>query len=200
MRAGRIRLALVTTVWFAGNAAPLAAQEFPRRFYFGAGVDFAGHTARQDGLEFEASPAGAAVYGGVQLRERIAIEGALLAQPNVSSGEMAGSGVQRLRIDSGVSLLIVRSVLSLYLGDGFPGAARWTLFGTAGAFAAADSRRVAERTTATSSSVSIDDSGLALGAGVLYDLKRVRLRAALEQRDGRQIDQTAFGIAAEFRF
>lgn len=195
--ARRSRLAVALLACAAG---PLVAQEGSGNRYFGVGAAQIDHSADEGGIAFDDAVAGISVYGGLQLRERIALEGSLTSLPSVSSGEMPGSGVARLRIDSEIHELVVRGVFSLYLGDGFPRAARWTLFGTAGAFAAAEKRRVAELTASTVTRKRIDDSGFALGVGVLYDLPRLRLRATAEQRDGRHIDQIAIGIATEFRF
>jgi hypothetical protein len=197
VRSGR---GLVAAALLACCAAPLAAEELDGRFYFGAGVSMADHSGDQEGIAFDDTPVGATLYGGAQLSERIAIEGSLLSFPRVSSGELLGSGVSRLKVDSELNVVVVRGVFSLYLGDGFPRAARWTLFGTAGGFSSRESRSVAELTTVSASSAKIDDSGVALGAGVLYDLERLRLRAAFEQRGGRHTDQTAIGVSAEFRF
>ncbi len=197
---GRTGRGLVVAALLAYCMAPLAAEELDGRFYVGAGLGLADHSGDQEGIAFDDTAVGAALYGGRQLSERIAIEGSLLSFPSVTSGELLGSGVSRLKVDSDLNVLVVRGVFSLYLGDGFPRAARWTLFASAGGFASRESRSVAELTTATASSRKIDDSGVALGAGVLYDLKRLRLRAAFEQRGGRHTDQTAIGVTAEFRF
>jgi hypothetical protein len=193
-------LVLLAAALLACGAAPIAAQEDRGRYYFGGGLAVADHSGEQAGIGIDDTPVGATLYGGAQLRERVAIEAAWSSFSSVSSGDVLGSGVSRLRIDSGLDVLVVRGVFSLYLGDGFPRAARWTLFGTAGGFSSNESRHVAELTTATASDASIGDSGVALGAGAFYDLKNLRLRVGFEQRGGRHTDQTAIGVAAEFRF
>lgn len=200
MTPSRRSLWLVTIASLTCVAMPLAAQEQADRFYFGAGVGVVDHTARQDGIGYDDAPVGAMVYGGAQLRERIALEASLQPLRGINSGDVLGSGVSRLRIGSDIDVFVLRAVLSLPLGDAFPKAARWTVFATAGGFDLKDTRTVAELNSGTTTSTTVDDSGTAIGAGALYDLPRLRLRAAVEQRNGRDTEQTAIGVTAEFRF
>jgi hypothetical protein len=192
----RLMFAVLATL----ATAPVIAQQTTERFYIGAGLDLAAHTARQDGLGYSDTPLGTTVYGGMHLRDRVAVEAAWQSFSSVSSGTILGSGISRLTIDSDVRVVIVRAVLKLDLGDAFSRAARWTLFAAAGPFSLDESRRVNNLTFGTNEESNDAQSGVAIGAGALYDLERLRLRAAIEQRDGGDTEQTSLGVTAEFRF
>jgi hypothetical protein len=194
----RARLVLAVLVTLA--AAPGSAQEKGDRFYLGAGLEIADHSAREEGIAYDDSPLGTTLYGGVQLRDRLAVEAAWQAFPSVSSGAILGSGVSRLAIDSDLDVVVIRAVFRLELGEEFARAARWTVFATAGAFSLDDRRRVSDLIFGTAAETKDASSGVALGAGVLYDLRHLRLRATAEQRDGGDTEQTSLGVTAEFRF
>ena len=144
--------------------------------------------------------AGLQLYGGFQVRELTGIELALDRYSGIDSGDILGSGVQRLNISAEHKSVIVRGVFSLPLEEVLRRHQKITLFATAGLAHSVEKRSVTELTTATETEVSESDDGLALGAGVIFEVSRMRLRATLQSLDREGPSVNSVGVAAEFRF
>lgn len=113
------------------------------------------------------------LYGGYQLKELMAIELALDRYSGIDSGDILGSGVQRLNISADQTSVIARGVFSLPLEDMLRRHQKITLFGSI---------------------------GLALGAGVIFEVSRMRLRATLQSLDREGPSLNSISVATEFRF
>jgi len=195
----RCRLGLVASACLGWAALPIAAQEADR-FYVGAGLGAADYESVYEGVAYADTPLGAHLYGGVQIRDRVAVELALTNLADIESGDILGSGIERLRISADYRAIAFKGMFSVALADVAPRWRKWTVFGTAGGYASEESRHVVELVSAQTSDDVTDDSGLVFGAGAIYRFSRLSVRAALESFDGRHADHTAIEVAVEFRF
>jgi len=186
-------------------AAPAAAAEAdedaaPSKLYAGVGLAATDFEGNHGGIAYGEKVAGLQLYGGFQLKELMAIELALDRYSGIDSGDILGSGVERLRISAEQSAVMVRGVFLLPLEDVLRRQQKITLFATAGLAHSTEDRHVTELTTSRETEVSETDDGLALGAGVIFELKRVRWRATLQSVDREGPSLGSIGVAAEFRF
>jgi hypothetical protein len=181
-------------------AAPAAAQDDGGRFYLGAGFGVAEFTGIEDGIAYEDSPAGPHLFGGFELRDRVAIELALARLNGIEALDIAGSGVERLSISADYTAVAVRGTFSIALADVIPRWSKWSVFATAGVYSSEEDRRVIRTVSSRTSLSTVDDDGLALGAGAIYALPLVSLRAHLEWYDSRYSDRWGLAVAAQFRF
>ena len=184
-------------------AAPAAAEdkdEGPSKLYAGVGLAATDFESDHGGITYGETVAGLQLYGGFQVKELMAIELALDRYSGIDSGDILGSGVERLRISADYSSLMLRGVFSLPLEDVLRRHQKITLFATAGLAHSTEDRHVTELTSSRQTQVSESDDGLVLGAGVTFDVSRVRLRATLQSLDRPGADLNSLGVAAEFRF
>jgi hypothetical protein len=199
-RAGAIRIVATAGVALAAlSCAPSLAQE-PSKLYAGAGlaaVDFSSH---HDGIGFSASPLAWQLYGGWQMRDRVGLELAFDRLGGIDSVDVRGSGLDRLRISADVSTITVRGVFSLSLEEVLRRRQKITVFGTVGLAHSTEDQSVLELNSARWASVSESDDSLVFGAGVMFDLPRLRLRTFVQSLDRAQGTLNSVGAAAEFRF
>jgi hypothetical protein len=186
-------------------AAPAAAEgedagASPSKLYAGVGLAAMDFESDHGGIAYGETVAGLQLYGGFQARELAAIELALDRYPAIDSGDILGSGVERLRISAEHSSVTLRGVFSLPLEDVLRRHQKLTLFGTVGLAHSTEERSVTELTSSRQTEVSESDDGLALGAGVIFEVSRVRLRATLQSLDREGPSLDSIGVAAEFRF
>ena len=188
-------------------AAPAAAADADEdagagasKLYAGVGLGATDFESDHGGITYGETVAGLQLYGGFQVKELMAIELALDRYSGIDSGDILGSGVERLRISADYSSLMLRGVFSLPLEDVLRRHQKITLFATAGLAHSTEDRHVTELTSSRQTQVSESDDGLVLGAGVTFDVSRVRLRATLQSLDRPGADLNSIGVAAEFRF
>jgi hypothetical protein len=181
------------------SAAPAVAED-PSKLYAGAGLAVADFSSDHGGIGYSASPLGWQLYGGFQVRERVGLELAYDRLGGIDSGEVRGSGTERLRIAADVSTLTVRAVFGLSLEEVLRRRQKITLFGTLGLAHSTEDRSVLELTTARWTSATERDDSLVLGAGVMFDLPRLRLRTYVQSVDKADGGFNSVGAAAEFRF
>lgn len=184
-------------------AAPAAAADddaAASKLYAGVGLAATDYESDHGGIAYGETVAGLQLYGGFQVRELTGIELALDRYSGIDSGDILGSGVQRLNISAEHKSVIVRGVFSLPLEEVLRRHQKITLFATAGLAHSVEKRSVTELTTATETEVSESDDGLALGAGVIFEVSRMRLRATLQSLDREGPSLNSVGVAAEFRF
>jgi len=184
-------------------AAPAAAEDKdkePSKLYAGVGLAATDFESDHGGIPYGETVAGLQLYGGYQLKELMGIELALDRFSGIDSGDILGSGVQRLNISADHTSVIARGVFSLPLEDVLRRRQKITLIGTLGVAHTIEDRNVTELTTGTETNVSETDDGVALGAGVIFELKRVRWRATLQSVDREGPSLGSIGVAAEFRF
>lgn len=193
-----VRLEVVVAV-FAAAAVPVVAQENDR-FYVGAGLGVTDYASVYEGVAYADTPLGAHLYGGVQLRDRVALELALTSLADIESGDVLGSGIERLRISADYRAIAVKGTFSVALVDVVPRWRKWTVFGTAGGYASEESRHVVELVSSRTSDDVTNDSGLVLGAGAIYGFSRFSVRASLESFDGRHADHTTVEVAVQLEF
>ncbi|HWN37446.1 MAG TPA: outer membrane beta-barrel protein [Gammaproteobacteria bacterium] len=183
-------------------AAPAAAEDKdkdPSKLYAGVGLAATDFESDHGGIAYGETVAGLQLYGGFQVRELMGIELAVDRSSGIDSGDILGSGVQRVNISADHTSVIARGVFSLPLEDVLRRHQKITLIGTLGVAHTMD-RSVMELTTGTETNVSETDDGVALGAGVIFELKRVRWRATLQSVDREGPSLGSIGVAAEFRF
>src|SRR5262245_50266785 len=186
-------------------AAPAAAAEADEdasasKVYAGVGLAATDFESDHGGIAYGEAVAGLQLYGGFQVRELMAIELGLDRFSGIDSGDILGSGIERLRISADHSSVIARGVFLLPLEDVLRRHQKITLFATAGLAHSTEERHVTELTTSRETKVSETDDGLVLGAGVTFDVSRVRLRATLQSLDRAGPSLNSIGVAAEFRF
>jgi opacity protein-like surface antigen len=186
-------------------AAPAAAADADEdagasKLYAGVGLAATDYESDHGGIAYGEPVAGLQLYGGFQLKELMAVELALDRYSGIDSGDILGSGVQRLNISADHTSVIARGVFSLPLEEVLRRHQKITLFATAGLAHSSEKRSVTELTTATETEVSESDDGLALGAGVIFEVSRMRLRATLQSLDREGPSLNSVGVAAEFRF
>ena len=184
-------------------AAPAAAEDKdkePSKLYAGVGLAATDFESDHGGIPYGETVAGLQLYGGYQLKELMGIELALDRFSGIDSGDILGSGVQRLNISADHTSVIARGVFSLPLEDVLRRRQKITLIGTLGVAHTIEDRNVTELTTGTETNVSETDDGIELGAGVIFELKHVRWRATLQSVDREGPSLGSIGVAAEFRF
>ena len=186
-------------------AAPAAAADADEdagasKLYAGVGLAATDFESDHAGIAYGETVAGLQLYGGFQARELLAIELALDRYSGIDSGDILGSGVERLRISAVHSAVMLRGVFSLPLEDVLRRHQKITLFATAGLAHSTEERSVTELTTSRQTEVSERDDGLVLGAGVTFDVSRVRLRAQFQSLDQPGPSLNSIGVAVEFRF
>jgi hypothetical protein len=196
--AGLTRLAVPLA---ALAACPVIAEEQGSRFYAGAGIASADFEDRHVGIGYDDAPLAWHAYGGFRFRDRIAFELGYKTLGDIESGEIAGSGMERLEIGSEFDAVFGRLRASLSLSELFGWQRQFTVFGTIGYFDSETNRRVVEFGASRTSDVSIDDGGIALGAGLIYRLGKVDLRGYVERFEvGDGAETFDVGVAAEIAF
>jgi len=186
-------------------AAPAAAagddaDAAPSKLYAGVGLAATDFEGDHDGIAYGKTVLGLQLYGGLQMKELMAIELALDRYSGIDSGDILGSGVQRLNISADHTSIIARGVFNLPLEDVLRRHQKITLFGSIGLAHSTEERSVTELTTSTETEISESGDGLALGAGVIFEVSRLRLRATLQSLDREGPSLNSIGVAAEFRF
>jgi hypothetical protein len=192
--------AVVGAVLAVLSTAAAAAEDEPSKLYAGVGLAATNFESDHEGIGYSAAPVGWQLYGGLQARERMAVELAIDRVTGMDSGDILGSGVERLRISAQNSSITMRGVFSLSLDGVLPKRQKITLVGSVGLARTSEERSVTELTTSRQTSVSEDENGLVLGAGALFNLSRLRLRAHYQTLDRSGPSLDSFGVAAEFRF
>ncbi|HET7924056.1 MAG TPA: hypothetical protein VFL30_04115, partial [Rhodanobacteraceae bacterium] len=95
-------------------AAPAAADgEDPSKLYAGAGLAATDFESDHGGIGYSDTVAGLQLYGGFQARELLGIELGLDRYSGIESGDILGSGVERLRISADHSTVALRAVFLL---------------------------------------------------------------------------------------
>jgi hypothetical protein len=194
-----LRLAVVGTLTLAALSAGVVAAEDSSKLYAGVGVGLTDFESAHAGIGYGEAALGWQLYGGLQARESMAVELAVERLASVEQPDVLGSGVERLRISAEHSAMTVRGVFSLPLEEVLRRRQRITLFGTLGLSRSLEERAVLELTTSRTSSVAERDTALVVGAGVTFELARVRLRTYLQSVQAAH-DLDSLGVAAEFRF
>lgn len=181
-------------------SAAAAQGEDTSRLYWGAGLAVTDFESKHEGVPFTATLAGWQLYGGLQARERMAVEVAVERLSGVELDDIRGSGLTRLRISADDIAATLRGVFSLSLQEILPRRQNVVLFATAGLERSLEERDVLELNTGRATSVAERDFALVIGAGVTFDLARVRLRTHVQSADRAAGALDSIGVAAEFRF
>lgn len=170
------------------------------KLYAGVGLGVADFSSEHEGIGYSDTPVGWQLYGGYQARESAAVELAIERLAGIESGDLLGSGIDRLRISADHSSFTVRGVFNLSLEDVLRGRQKVTVFGTVGVARLLEERSVTELVTSRSTFVSERDTALALSAGVTFEIAGVRLRTYLQSIDRAEGRLNSIGATAEFRF
>ena len=192
--------AAVLAALSAGSAAGQDANEDATKLYAGVGLGVTDFESDHSGIGYSGTPLGLQLYGGFQARDSSAIEIAVERLAGIDSGDILGSGVERLRISADYSSLTVRGVFSLSLEEVLRRRQKITVFGTAGLARLREERSVMELTTSRQSSATERDTAVVLSAGVTFEIARVRVRTYLQSTDRDEGDLNSLGAAAEIRF
>jgi hypothetical protein len=151
------------------------------RFYAGLGTVTLEYEGRHDGLEFDDTSLGIEAYAGFKLRDNLSLELSLQSDRDaVDLDKVPGSGISRLDINSTWDTVSVKAVGELSLQELLSWRRNWRLFGTAGYYRSDIDRTVINLGTGRGDTVRDDESGLAVGTGVLYKLGFVDLRGYVE--------------------
>jgi hypothetical protein len=186
----------------AGSAA-VAADEPTNgsRFYAGLGLATLEIEDQHRGIELDDSALVLAPYAGFRLRDNLDLEVAYLRADDVGANDIPGSGIARLDIDETVVTAVVRAVQRFSLSEWLEWRRSWQLFGTVGYYRTDIDRTVTTLSTGAREALRHDETGLALGAGVLYQAGPVDLRGyvewfgVLDDREAREA-----GVAVQVSF
>jgi outer membrane protein with beta-barrel domain len=182
-------------------AGPAAADDDDAsKLYTGVGLGVTDFSGDHTGITYSDTPVGWQLYGGYQMRESAAVELAIERFSGIESGDILGSGVDRLRISTEHSSFTVRGVFNLSLQEVLRSRPKVTVFGTVGLARLLDKENVTELVTSRSTSATERDTGLALSAGVTFEIAGVRIRTYLQSVDRAEGDLNSLWAAAEFRF
>src|SRR6187549_444957 len=102
------------------------------KLYAGVGLTATDFESDHGGIAYAEPVAGLQLYGGFQLKELMAVELALDRYAGIDSGDILGSGVQRLNISADHTSVIARGVFSLPLEEVLRRHQKITLFGSIG--------------------------------------------------------------------
>jgi hypothetical protein len=196
-----LRGAALALLLLGVTALPAAAQEDDRRFYAGAALGIADYEGGYEGLTYDDAPLALQAYGGYRVGERWSVELGFQRVGDIETGEIAGSGTDRLEISEQFDMAIVRALLSVPLSDLLGWRRKFSLFGTVG-YHVSDARRVVlELESLVEDSQTREEYGLVLGAGVRYELGKVELRGYVEWLDlGDMAETWTTGVGVELRF
>jgi hypothetical protein len=202
-RAGRRTAALLLAALSIAVRAHAAEPDEPigARLYAGVGAASARFEDEYEGIGLADTSIGLDLYAGVRLREHLAIELSYATFDAIDLHDVVGSGVvrfdaQTLRRSAMLGVLREISLRELF---GWP--RDWRMFGVAGLYGTDLERTVTVLGSAARSSAGGSDSGLFVGAGVIYQLGRVELRGyvrelgVLDRGEAREA-----GGAVQFRF
>lgn len=194
-----IRVVIAAATALAALGASSAAGQDATNLYAGAGLGVTDFKGRHSSIGYGDTPFGWQLYGGLQASDRMAVEVAAEHFSGIESGDLLGSGIERLRISADYSSVIVRGVFSLDLEELLRRRQRITVFGTVGVARLLEERNVTELTMSRITAASERQSALVLGAGVSFGLAGIRLRTYV-QTTRRSEGLNNLGVAAEFRF
>jgi hypothetical protein len=192
-----IRLAVAA---LAAAAAGSAAAQESSKFYTGVGLGLTEFDSDHERIAYGDRPVGWQLYAGWQTSPNMAVELAAERLPGIEVDNVLGSGVDLLRISSDVSSVAARGVFSVSLEEVLRRHRKISVFGIVGMVRLLEERNVTELRTSRSTSVSERETALVLGAGVTFDIGRIRLRTYLQSADREAGDLNSLGAAAEFRF
>ena len=195
------RTAGLAATFCALAAAPVARAAEPdgangSRLYAGVAVLALDFVDSHEGVTFDDVSTGFGVYGGFRLHDRLALELSYDAADAIDVRDIAGSGIVRLDIETERRTTTFSVVREVSLKELFEWPRDWRLYGTAGIYDSDLRRTVTALNTNTRRSVRDSDTGLLIGAGVLYALGHVELRGYLLSGG----DAREFGAAVQFRF
>src|SRR5262245_18481670 len=111
IRAAAAGALLHPLLWAAPAAAADADEDASAsKLYAGVGLAATDFESDHGGIPYGETVAGLQLYGGFQVRELMGIELALDRFSGIDSGDILGSGVQRLRISADHTAVMVRGV------------------------------------------------------------------------------------------
>lgn len=184
----------------AADAPKTVEGTLAHRFYGGAAVGSLAFDDRYGGLRFSDSSLGLSLFGGVYVKERLAIEVSYDSFDAIRLRDVAGSGTLRFDVDTHRRTQAVSVLREVSMRDILGWKRDWRVFGSAG-FYKSELRRSVSPAAAATAPLNDDVTGLVLGAGVLYrvgglDLRGyVRESGATDRREGGEV-----GLGVQRRF
>lgn len=170
------------------------------RFYAGVGAVRSSYEGERRGIAVDDSSVAFDVPPGYLVTDTLGLAVAYTSLDVLAVPDIAGSGGDRLGIDAGLYAVIVKPVAELSLPEASGRQRDGRLYDAIG-YARADAGRTVTGGHGNSEAVHEEESGLLLGAGVLYKLGVADLRALVERFDvldeGEARDT---GVAAPFSF
>jgi opacity protein-like surface antigen len=171
------------------------------RLYAGVGAASARFEDEYEGIGLADTSIGLGLYAGVRLREHLAIELSYEAFDAIDLHDVVGSGIARFDAKTERRSAMLGVLREISLRELFGWRRDWRMFGVAGFYGTDLERTVTLLGSDARSSAADSDSGLFVGAGVIYQLGRVELRGyvrelgALDRGEAREA-----GGAVQFRF
>ena len=166
------------------------------RLYAGVAVLALDFVDAHEGVTFDDASTGFGVYGGFRLHDRLALELSYDAFDAIDVRDIAGSGIVRLDVETERRTATFSVLREISLKELFGWPRDWRLYGTAGIYDSDLRRTVTTLGSNVRRSVRDGDTGLLLGAGVLYAVGPVELRGyVLGGGDAREV-----GAAVQLRF
>ncbi|HZF29762.1 MAG TPA: outer membrane beta-barrel protein [Gammaproteobacteria bacterium] len=181
----------------ASSAAPTEPDSGLRsRLYVGLAVAALDFDDAYKGLKLADSSAGIGVYGGLRLRDRLSLELSYDAFDAIDLHDVAGSGIVRLDIETERRTTALSVLREISFKELFDWRRDWRVYGTVGVYDSELRRTITMLGSNARTSADDGDTGLLLGAGVLYGVGRVELRGyVLRGGDAREA-----GAAVQFKF
>lgn len=182
----------------AAQSAAAAEPEHPLRSRLYAGVTFAAldFVDAYKGVRLSDTSTGFGVYGGFRLRERLSLELAYDSFDAIDLHDIAGSGVVRLDVETERRTTTLSVLREISFKELFDWRRDWRVYGAAGIYDSNLRHKVTTLGSSARRSVDDGETGLLLGAGVLYAVGRVELRGyLLNGGDAREA-----GAAVQLRF
>lgn len=182
------------------SVLPAGAQQ-AGRLYVGAELGLAAYRDGYAGVTYEDRPLAMQGFAGYRLDDRWSVELAYERLSGIESGQVAGSGTERLDIGSRLDTAAVRAILTVPLSELLRCRKRIAIFGAAGYHSSEARSDVLELGSQARTRITTQESGPTVGGGVLYGLGKIDLRGYAEwlQRDGTSKTWTT-GVAFQYRF
>jgi opacity protein-like surface antigen len=197
-------IAVAAAVGASATSTGVAAdddEQKPSRFYAGLGAASLEHRVEHEGIEFTDTSAGIDLFGGFRLNDALGVEVAYKRFDDIAAQDIRGSGVTRLDIEMPLDIIVIKAVGQLSFRELFGWQRNWRVYGTAGMYQTDFERTVVNLGSGATESVRDKQSGLTVGAGMLYQLGPVDLRGYVEWLGVLDDNEASnAGVAVQFSF
>ena len=182
--------------WAARAAGPPPKEPLGSRFYGGVDVAAIHYNDTYGDVAFGGSSIGLGLYTGFRVNDKLSVELAYSEATAIDKHDVEGSGVVVFNVESELHTFSASVVRQVSLRELFNLPRDWRVYGMLGVYDSTLDRTVTDLASYAQTSSQEKNNGLLGGAGMLYGLGRVELRAGLRfWGEARDVD-----FAAQFRF